>query len=180
MNNNNISPEKSCCFTGYRPSKFPFPLEEGNRDYTDFENSLTNTILSVTDENCRTFYTGMAMGFDIIAAETVLLLKKSRNTAFDLKLVCAVPFKGQENCYPDDWKERYNRILEGCDKKIVLSEKYYPGCYFKRNHYMVDKSNFVVTWFDGRSGGTKETVDYALRQGKRIINLAAPTQLSII
>ena len=64
--------EKSCCFTGYRPEKFPFNLERENADYTDFENSLIETVFSLTDEDCFTFYSGMAMGFDIIAAEAVL------------------------------------------------------------------------------------------------------------
>lgn len=180
MNSNKLYKSEACCFTGYRPSKFPFPLAEENGDYILFKNLLTETVGSLAKNNCRTFYTGMAMGFDIIAAETVLLLKKSQNTSFDLKLVCVIPFKGQENCYPDDWKERYNKILESSDKTIVLSERYYPGCYFKRNHYMVDKSDQVITWFDGRSGGTKETVDYAAGEKKKIINLAALAQLSII
>ena len=179
MKNYEILTEKSCCFTGYRPSKFPFSLEDGSSEYTDFENSLTNTILSLADNNCRTFYTGMAMGFDIIAAETVILLKKSRNFSPTLELVCAVPFKGQKNCFPDDWKERYNRILESCDKKIILSDSYFGGCFFKRNHYMVDKSDYVLTWFDGKRGGTMETLNYAAKKGREVINLYRSPQLTL-
>ena len=37
---------------------------------------------------------------------------------------------------------------------------------------MVDNSDFVITWFDGQSGGTASTLSYAQKCGKRIINLA--------
>ena len=66
-----------CCFTGYRPSKFPFKLSVNDEKYIKFENNLVEGILELINEGCRVFYTGMAMGFDIIAAETVILLKKS-------------------------------------------------------------------------------------------------------
>ena len=36
---------------------------------------------------------------------------------------------------------------------------------------MVDNSDFVLTWFDGKSGGTKNTVDYAFNKGRKIFNL---------
>lgn len=170
---------KKCCFSGYRPSKFPFKLNNDDIDFNVFQKHLFTTIQSLIDDGCRTFYCGMAMGFDIIAAETVILLKKSRNFSPTLELVCAVPFKGQENCFPDDWKERYNRILESCDKKIILSDSYFGGCYFKRNHYMVDKSDYVLTWFDGKRGGTMETLNYAAKKRREVINLYRSPQLTL-
>ena len=41
----------------------------------------------------------------------------------------------------------------------------------KRNIYMVDKSSLVVAVFNGEKGGTKNTVDYAVKNGKKILNL---------
>lgn len=160
--------EKSCCFTGYRPEKFPFALKRQNAEYTEFENRLIETVFSLTDEECFTFYSGMAMGFDIIAAEAVLLLKQ-RNPS--VRLICALPFKGQGTGFCEPWGERYKKILSAADEVVVLSDKYYSGCYSRRNAFMVDNSDYVVTWFDGRHGGTENTLKYAAKKRRHIINL---------
>lgn len=160
--------EKSCCFTGYRPEKFPFKLERGNAEYTKFENKLIETVFSLIDEECFTFYSGMAMGFDIIAAEAVLLLKQ-RNPS--VSLICALPFAGQGTGFPEPWRERHRKILSFADKVVTVSEEYYTGCYARRNAFMVDNSDYVVTWFDGRRGGTENTLKYAVKKRRHIINL---------
>lgn len=161
---------KSCCFTGYRPEKFPFKFNDNNVSYIEFENRLTKTIYELCENGCHTFYSGMAMGFDIVAAECVLLAREACSTA-SIKLVCALPFIEQSKAFTKEWQERYNNILSEADEVILTADKYYSGCYMRRNRFMVDNSDFVVTWFDGKSGGTKNTVDYAKRLGRTVINL---------
>lgn len=158
-----------CCFTGYRPSKFPFSMDREDKEYKKFENSLIEEMLNLINQNCCVFYTGMAMGFDIIAAETVLLLKNAYPD-LPIRLICVVPFEGQENTFISYWKERYYNVIDNCDEKIVLSDSYFSGCYQKRNIYMVNNSDCVLTWFDGKSGGTKNTLDYAAGKGRFIVN----------
>lgn len=160
---------KKCCFTGYRPSKLPFNVYIRDKAYNDFENLVTEGILKLYNEDCRVFYTGMAMGFDIICAETVLLLKRLYNC--EIKLICAIPFKEQPEKYDEHWRKRYFDILAQCDEKVILSDSYNKGCYQKRNEYMVDNSDYVMTWFDGKQGGTKNTVNYAIKQNKFVLNL---------
>lgn len=161
---------QSCCFTGYRPQKFPFPLERGIPDYVTFENKLTDAVFSLPQEGCRTFYTGMAMGFDLIAAETVLLFRKLRPDA-GVRLIGVVPFRQQSLSFSAPWRERYNRVAALADEVVILGERYSPGCYQRRNEYMVDRSDLVITWFDGAPGGTRSTLRYAERCGRRIVNL---------
>lgn len=165
---------KSCCFTGYRPSKFPFSLYEKSAEYIRFENQLLEGILTLADEDCRIFYSGMAMGFDIIAAEAVLLLKNAYKTP--LKLIAVVPFPEQKETFSPLWKKRYEKVLSECDCTITLSDKYYQGCYQKRNEYMVDNSDYVLTWYDGKSGGTKNTMRYAEKKQRFILNVNRPFQ----
>lgn len=169
INNNNIDEVRKCCFTGYRPSKFPFSLDEENRQYKEFEDSLISGILKLAGTDCRVFYTGMAMGFDIIAAEAVLLLKQMYKSP--LKLIAVLPFEGQGSTFTTYWKERYENVLKNCDEKIILSEKYFQGCYQKRNIYMVENSDYVLTWYDGKPGGTRNTLDYAAKKGRFIMNV---------
>ena len=52
-------------------------MDRENEEYKRFENALIEEILKLINDGCRTFYSGMAMGFDIIAAETVLFLKNA-------------------------------------------------------------------------------------------------------
>lgn len=166
-----MQPEtKSCCFTGYRPEKFPFEFNDNNSDYTAFENSLTDIICKLCENGCYTFYSGMAMGFDIVAAECVLLARELYSAA-PINLVCALPFIEQSRSFPTAWAKRYKKIISQADEVILTSDKYYSGCYMRRNRFMVDNSDFVVTWFDGKTGGTKNTVDYAKRLGRTVINL---------
>lgn len=159
----------SCCFTGYRPEKFPFSLTDKNTDYIKFENNLLEEILKLAEEGCRTFYCGMAMGFDLVAAEAVLTVKNAFKEP--LKLICIMPFKGQDYGFTPYWQEKFNTVLNSADKVICLSDKYFKGCYQKRNIYMVDNSDYVITWFDGQKGGTDNTIKYALKIGRQVFNI---------
>ncbi len=52
------------------------------------------------------FISGMSTGFDLWAAESVLRARES----LPVQLLCAVPFDGQADRYPADWKRRFNRL----------------------------------------------------------------------
>lgn len=162
--------EEGCCFTGYRPAKFPFEFTQSSQDYLRFENKLFEAILSLASEGCETFYSGVAMGFDLVAAELVLLCRSSGNCG--ARLVCVVPYKGQQESWPNDWQQRHSRVLSQADEVVYLSEKYFAGCFQKRNEYMVDNSGVLLTYYDGKKGGTGNTVHYAKRRGLPIINIA--------
>lgn len=168
MNNNTCL--YKCCFTGYRPSKFTFKLSAADKEYVRFENALVEGVLNLIEQGCTVFYTGMAMGFDIIAAETVLLLKKAK-TINGIRLISVLPFETQGESFNDFWREKYNFVIDNCDEKIILSEKYHSGCYQVRNKYMVDNSDFVLTWYDGKAGGTRNTLDYAAKNNRKIFNV---------
>lgn len=160
----------SCCFTGYRPQKYPFPLVRGNADFDALENALTETVFSLCEEHCDTFYTGMAMGFDLIAAEAVLFWKRAKPEAH-IKLIAVLPFSAQADTFSPAWKERFDAVLRECDGEVWIEREYRQGCYARRNRYMVDHSDFVVTWYDGQKGGTQNTLLYAKKLDRSVINL---------
>ena len=166
-----MSDIKACCFTGYRPHKFGFPFEAESVEFIKLENKLIDAVFSLTGEGYKRFYCGMAMGFDLLAGETVVMLKKAR-PELEIELVAAVPFEGQSGSFSDDWKARYDRVMSAADLVVYVSRKYTRGCYYSRNCYMVDNSDTVITWFDGQTGGTAQTLNYAARKGKNIVNLA--------
>ncbi len=159
---------KKCCFSGYRPSKMPFKFDENDIDFQIFEKRLYTTIEALIDDDCRIFYSGMAMGFDIVAAKAVLYFREKHK---DIKLICAIPFENQELSFDFYWKNLYYDILKKSNEVKVLCKEYHNGCYQNRNKFMVDNSDYVVTWYDGKTGGTRNTLKYAESKNRFIINI---------
>ena len=103
----------------------------------------------------------MARGCDFYFAETVISL---REIYPDIILEAAIPCAAQSASWAPPHRERWANILQQCDKKIVLQEHYTPDCMIRRNRYMVDHSALVIAVYDGSNGGTRRTLEYALRQ----------------
>lgn len=160
--------EISCCFTGYRPEKYDFPFESDCKEYSVMIRRLCTAVADMIEKGCRIFYTGMAMGFDIIAAEHIALVKKLNR---EIKLIAVVPFRGQESGWSYEWRERYKALLKECDEVIVLEESFTKWAYHSRNRYMVDHSRYCITYFDGKKSGTAYTVQYAERKGLYVLNI---------
>ena len=106
---------------------------------------------------------------DIWAAETVLRL---RDEGCPVRLICACPFDGSERYWSAAWQERYRKILAAADHVRVICAAYTPACFHLRNRWMVDHSARVIAVFDGGSGGTKNTIDYARRTDVPVVTIA--------
>jgi len=147
-----------CCFTGHRPEKLTVPE---NVVVVQLEKEIRQAIA----DGFTTFISGMALGVDIWAAEIVLRLK----TEFpDIQLICASPYEGFERRWSADWQSRYNSILERADLVSFICQHYSRGCFQIRNEWMVDRSSRVIAVFNGGKGGTKNTIDYAKRNGMEL------------
>ncbi len=160
--------EKTCCFTGHRPSKFGFKHNEAAAECIELKNRLNVEILNMLLNNdVRCFITGMAMGVDTWAAEIVLELKE---TYPDLTLVAAIPFPEQAAFWSEKNRQRYNHILSLCDKIKIVSPSHSSSCMMQRNKYMVDNSDYVIAVWNGlMSGGTAKTVGYAKKLNKKTV-----------
>ena len=63
----------------------------GHRTYSGQANErLCDAVRSLYADGYRTFLSGMAVGFDMAAAECIIAL---RNELPDIRLVCVVPFE---------------------------------------------------------------------------------------
>lgn len=163
-----VNIENACCFTGYRPDKFPFPFETDCPERREFQRRLPLAIADMIEKGCTVFYCGMAQGFDIAAGEQVAIFKMANK---NIKLIGVVPYKDQEKGWGNYWKNRYRKLLDECDEVVVLSDVYAKWVFENRNRYMVDRSRYVLTYFDGQKGGTDNTVKYAVNHGREILNI---------
>ncbi len=155
-----LSSITTCFFTGHRElPTFLLPLKK----------KLNQTVLRLYQEGIRTFVCGGALGFDTLAAETVLKLKKEY---LDARLCLMLPCREQTKGWSDANIKRYRDILDAADAVEWVSEVYTRGCMHKRNRAMADISSVCVAYLKKESGGTAYTVAYAENKGLKIIHLA--------
>lgn len=159
---------KSCSFTGHRPTKLPWGYDENDLRCIEFKKRLALTIEAVYESGIRHFICGMALGCDMYCAEAVLELKRCKT---DITLEAAVPYDGQDEGWNAANRKRYNDILMQCDSTVLLSDKYTPRCMMDRNRYMVDRSEILIACYDDKSGGTWNTIKYAMSKDREIIRL---------
>ncbi len=108
-----------------------------------------------------------ALGIDTWASQIVLEKKKTNP---NLILEIAQPYEGH-----NERRKEIKPILEKADLVHPVSTKERRNdAYLDCNKYMVDKSDFVVAIFDDsdpHTGGTWNTLDYAMRKGKIVIKI---------
>ena len=148
-----------CCFTGHRPEKL-------NTSEKEVKAALRKQIDQAVHDGFTVFITGMARGVDLWAAEIVLDLRK-RNK--EIRLICAIPHDGFEARWSPSWQELYRYVLAEADLTRVISKGYHTGVYQVRNEWMVNHSARVIAVFNGQPSGTKNTIDYAYRQGVPVV-----------
>lgn len=153
-------------FTGYREWKLPFPVADERME--KLKRRITETVLELVEEGADVFFSGMALGVDTYAAESVLEAKKTHS---DINLIAVLPCPEQDSRWTDVQKKKYREILEQCDKVMTISPRYDKECMHRRNRALVDLCDVLVAVYDGLSGGTRYTVDYAKKSGRKVIEI---------
>ena len=93
----------TCCFTGHRPQKLPWGFNENSIDCIAMKEIAKIEIQNaIFNYGITHFISGMAIGFDMIAAELVLELKKDYPF---ITLECAIPCKEQDKLWRQEQKE---------------------------------------------------------------------------
>ncbi len=154
--------EKTCCFTGHRvieAKKIPLVKQ-----------ALTAEITARIKEGYEIFVTGGAIGFDTLAADSVLELKK---TYPHIKLQLVLPCKNQDIKWRYEQKKHYAEILSSADSCEYVSSLYTPTCMKERNKKMIELSSALIAYCDiGKlHSGSVQTLNFARKSGIKIYNL---------
>ncbi len=156
-----VNKAKVACFSGHR--KLP-------RDCEELKKQLRAAVISLIEQGVVFFGAGGALGFDMLAEETVLELK---NQYPHIKLILVLPCPAEQQTlkWNDQQRERYYNIHDRADKIRTLSPRYTAACMLERNRHLVNNSAHLVCYLRQNRGGTFYTVNYAEKHNLNIIRL---------
>lgn len=157
--------EETACLTGHRPKSLPWGYNEEKENCKRFKSDLHNIFTGAIEYGLKTFLIGMAEGFDMIAGETLIELRKRHK---EIKIIAVVPCRDQEIKWKPEQQKRYKNLLKKCDDVIILQENYTADCMNKRNKYMVDNSSVVIACYNGKPSGTGNTIRFAKENGCKV------------
>lgn len=158
MDNFEIS--KSCFFTGHRV----IPPSEKNQIRQKVITLCTELIehYGVTD-----FIAGGALGFDTLAALSVIELKKQYPK---IKLHLFLPCTDQHSRWTAYQKQIWKSIkLAADDYRYITNTTYVTGCMQLRNRAMVESAQFGIAYCTRNFGGTYSTVKLAKNTNRNIV-----------
>ena len=152
---------KAACFTGHRT------LSEEN--LPEIAERLENALIALIGQDYCYFSAGGALGFDTLAAQTVLRLRERYP---QIRLILVQPCRSQTRGWSQADIGIYEEIKRRADKVTYMSENYFRGCMQKRNRHLVDNSSICICYLTKPTGGTAYTVNYARRCSLQILNIA--------
>lgn len=114
------------------------------------------------------FLVGCSGDFDRCASSSVVRVQKSYRDDNN-SLVLILPYLTADYLRNQNSFEEYY----GCIEISRSAAKVHPKeSILARNREMVDRADLIICYIERESGGAYQAVKYALKHGKRIINLA--------
>lgn len=147
----------SCTFAGHK-EVYQLKIDE------EIENAIDN--LLQTDSEII-FYTGGMGDFDNKCASAVRAAKRKYPDK-KIRLALVLPYMSNRlNTDKDYYQYYYDEIIIPAE----LAGVHYKAAITMRNRWLVDRVDCVIAYVYRDYGGALETVKYAQKQGKPIINL---------
>ena len=148
--------ENACSVTGHR-------IMSGDIE----EKTVYDALYKLAESGINAFLVGMAIGVDTLCFHVLEKIRKVK----DIRIIACVPCGSQAEKFSFKVKKEYGRMLSVADEIIYVSREYTSYCMIKRNMYMVDNSSVLVAYKRRESGGSANTVNYALKCGVKVIEL---------
>ena len=114
------------------------------------------------------FLVGRNGEFDIFVSSSI---RKVRKELWDCNssLILILPYITMDYEHNKNSYEEYYDEIQVCHKSLAT---HYKSAIQTRNREIVDKSDLVVCYIEKNNGGAYQTIKYALKSGKQIINIA--------
>lgn len=139
------------------------------------ESKLEKLIVSLLRENTYVeFLVGRDGEFDLLVASVIRRCKRQiRND--NSSLVWVMPYPKADFL---DNEENYRNYYDEIEVCANAQEHHYKSAFHVRNSEMIDRSNLIVCCIQHSSGGAWKAMKYAQKQGKDIVNLNDPTEVT--
>lgn len=141
----------------------------GHRDFYEHHRceKKLNEILEEILENKE--YTEFLIGrngeFDRFVASTIVKIKKEYKNSF---FIWVLPYLTSDYIKNKENYEKYYDEIEICEKSSIA----HPKSAIKiRNREIVERSDLIICYIEHDNGGAYETIEYAKKLNKKIINI---------
>lgn len=114
------------------------------------------------------FLVGRNGDFDQIVSSTIKRVKREFRDD-NCAHILVLPYNTSEFQNNEDSFAEYYDEIEICPKSHAA---HFKAAMQIRNRHMVDRSDLVICYIEHNSGGAYQTIQYALKQEKKVVNLA--------
>ena len=146
-------------FFGHRYIDNPFKIEERLEEYIR---------RFLAEHEYVDFLVGRNGDFDQYASSAVLRIRKQYRDD-NSSLVLVLPYATSE--YVNN-QENYEDYYSEVEVSYEASKAHPKSAIQLRNREMVDRADLILCCIEREKGGAWQTVQYAIKQGKTVINLA--------
>lgn len=153
----NFNYKQSCFFSGHRYIE--------NRSVPELKHMTEKFCVELIEKHgVKSFISGGALGYDTLAAETVIKLKRAHpHIALRLYLPC----RDQSSLWRGAQTARWEKLLSAADcVRFIHDGKYFSGCMQARNAAMVQDAYFGIVYCVRRGSGTYSTIQKALEKDR--------------
>ena len=114
------------------------------------------------------FLVGRNGEFDQCVSSTVLRVRKNYRDD-NSSLVLMLPYSTAEYLNNEEY---FHRFYTDVEISYSASMAHPKSAIQIRNREMVDRADLIICYIENKEGGAWETVEYAQKQGKAVINLS--------
>ena len=151
-------------FFGHRYIDNPFRIEERLEEHI---------YRLLAEKEYVDFLVGRDGEFDQFASSAVLRLRK-RYRDDNSSLILVLPYARAE--YLNN-EESYHNYYSEVEISYEASKAHPKAAIQIRNREMVDRADLILCCIEREQGGAWQTIQYAIKQGKTVINLADGTEM---
>lgn len=163
--------QKSCALIG--DTHFLLPFQPDHRDPGSALHTIAlQEIEKVVLTGHHRFLCGFTAGVDLLLAEAVLELRRKYPY---IVLESVMAYENEAAKWPEHIREQYYELLKYCDAERLLQTQFSMDCLVRRNRYLVDHADILLTVTEGLLSNPLQAIHYAALQGKSVLCISPST-----
>ncbi|MBR5089760.1 MAG: DUF1273 family protein [Ruminiclostridium sp.] len=168
--------EVICAVLSVPVEKLPHKFNEVEESVIFMKTKLASIFQQAAADTELTVMTNGEFGVPLWCLE---IARTSIGLGHSIKTAIVVPCDEQDECWAEEWRDRYYTAIEYASCAPALPPEYIEICrttedyYDFADRYMIDSSDFVIAVTAG--GDEPDGVEYARRKGKQIVYFDAET-----